>query len=351
MARRDVSGKVLTVLGPIEPQELGVTLTHEHLLLDVTCRVSEAPEASNRAYRDAPVTIESLGRLPELISYSIDNMRLLDEGAAIEEVLRYRYAGGESLVDTTSISIARDPLALARISRATGLNVVMGGSYYIPASHPPDMDERTEDSIAEQVARDVTEGVGDTGVRSGVIGEIGNEGTPTENQYKVLRASARAHVETGAPITIHPFSHPGGRMEIIETLVGAGADPTQIIMGHTDSFNERGELRALAETGCYIEIDIFGWEDSTRAQRTRGGSFVNDEQRMDSVELLIGEGYLERILISQDVCMKWMYTRYGGHGFAHLMENIVPRMKRRGLTDEQVRTIMVDNPARALTFR
>ena len=351
MARGDTSGKVLTVLGPVEPEELGVTLTHEHLLIDCTCRVTEAPEASNRAFRDAPVTMESLHHLPELIAYSIDNMRLLDESVAIEEVLRYKYAGGQSLVDTTSISIARDPLALARISRATGLNVVMGGSYYIPASHPPDMHERTEDSIAEQIVGDVTVGVGDTGVRSGVIGEVGNEGTPTENQFKILRASARAHVETGAPITIHPFSHPGGRMEIVETLVGAGADPTQIIMGHSDSFNEPGELRALAQTGCYIEIDIFGWEDSSRAQRTKGSNFVNDEQRIDSVELLVGEGHLEQVLISQDVCMKWMYVRYGGHGFAHLMENIVPRMKRRGLTDEQVRTIMVDNPARALTFK
>ena len=354
MAATDMSGKVLTVLGPMDPAELGVTITHEHLLLDITCYVTEAPEASKRAVRDAPVTIESLSQMPDLFSYSMDNMRLLDERAATEEVLQYRYAGGDSLVDTTSISIARDPLALARISRATGLNIVMGGSYYVPVSHPPDMDERSEDSIVEEIVRDVTVGVRDTGVRSGVIGEIGNVDPLTDNQRKVLRASGRAQAETGAPVSVHPSRLPENKMELIETLISAGADPRQIIMGHMDGYigQYRDQILEIAEKGCYIEIDVFGWEESAIIARFLPDVRpANDVERLDNMEYLVEQGYLDRILIAQDVCQKWMCTRYGGKGYAHILDNIVPRMRKRGWTEEQVHTILVDNPASALAFK
>ena len=354
MSENEMSGKALTVLGPIDPAELGVTITHEHLLLDITCYVTEAQEASRRAFRDAPVTIESLSQLADLFSYSLDNMRLLDEKAAIEEVLEYRYSGGESLVDTTSISIARDPLALARISRATGLNIVMGGSYYVPLSHPPDMDDRTEDSIAEEIVRDITVGVGDTGVRSGVIGEIGNVDPITDNQRKVLRASGRAQAETGAPISVHPSRLPENKMEIIETLTSAGADPRQIIMGHMDGYlgQYRDHVQELVETGCYIEVDVFGWEESSIIARFLPDvRSTNDVERLENLEYLIEQGYLDRILIAQDVCQKWMCTRYGGKGYAHILDNIVPRMRQRGWTEEQVHAVLVDNPRRALTFK
>ena len=354
MAQDNMSGKVLTVLGPIEPEELGITITHEHLLLDVTCYVRQAEEASNRVYRHAPVTMESLAHLPELFAHSLENLSLFDEKAALEEVSLYKYAGGNSLVDTTSISIARDPLALARISRATGLNIVMGGSYYVPISHPQDMDERSEDSIAEEIIRDITVGVGDTGIRSGIIGEIGNTSPLGDNERKVLRASGRAQAETGAPITIHPGPDPDAKAEIIEVLTSAGADPHRVIMGHLDSFafHEREAVKSLAETGCFLEVDVIGWEDSSVTSKLMPRlKSVNDVQRLEGLEFLVEQGYLDRILIAQDVCQKWMTTRYGGKGYAHILNNILPRMRKRGWTEDQIHTILVENPKRALAFR
>ena len=351
MSQQQLSGKVQTVLGPIEPDDLGITLTHEHLLIDLTCYFEAPDAASERGYIHRPLTIDWLGRLRPRWKYNIDNMQLLDERATTEEVLEYRYAGGNSLVDVTSIGIGRDPLALARISRATGLNIVMGASHYVPVSHPPDMDQRSEDSIAERIIRDVTVGVGETGVRSGIIGEVGCWWPMPDNVRKVLRASARAQTETGATILIHPGSHNESHAEILDILVKAGADPTRVVMGHLDTaLSDMGLLKDLASSGCFLEYDTFMTEDTTPSSLTPQ-DMVNDVQRMEKLELLIENGHGDQIVIAQDVCTKRHFVRHGGKGYAHILNNIVPRMRRRGFTEEQVNAILVDNPKRALTFR
>ncbi len=352
MSPRGASGKVQTVLGPVDPGSLGITLTHEHLLIDLRCYFRMPEEASQRWYVDRPVTIEILGKLRGMFYANHDNQMLLDERFSVEEILRYRYAGGDAVVDTTSIGIARDPLALARISRATGLKVVMGASHYVPESHPPDMDERSEESITQQIISDVTEGVGDTGIRSGVIGEIGNHTPLTENMRKVLRASAHAQAETGAPILIHPGIHPDTPLEIIRILMDNGARADQVIMGHLDNIRPMSAIKELADTGCYLEYDRFGSEDTSFTYRSGDveTTGVSDVQRMDSLEYLISEGYGERITIAHDVCLKTDNVAYGGKGYAHILESIVPRMRMRGFAQGQIDDILVHNPARALTF-
>ena len=125
-----VKGMVQTVLGLKPPSDLGITLTHEHLLIDLTCYFRMPEEATAKAIVDKPITMEMLGSLRQHFYHSRDAQTMFDEQLAIEEILKYKYAGGQSIVDTTSIGIARDPLALARISRATGLNIIMGGRYY-----------------------------------------------------------------------------------------------------------------------------------------------------------------------------------------------------------------------------
>ncbi len=352
MSPRGSSGKVQTVLGEVEPGSLGVTLTHEHLLVDARCYFQMPEEASERWYVDRPVTFGTLSKIKTIHYTNKDNQMLLDERFAVEEVLKYRYAGGDSVVDTTSIGIGRDPLALARISRATGLNVVLGASHYVPEAHPADMDDLSEESIAQRIIDDVTFGVGDTGIKSGVIGEVGNHTPLSENMRKVLRASAHAQVETGAPILIHPGIHPDTPLEIIKVLTDAGAKAEQVIMGHLDTIRPMSAIKELASTGCYLEYDRFGGEYT--GMGFRSGDYettnVSDVQRMESLEYLINEGFGERITIAHDVCWKTDTIPYGGKGYAHILESIVPRMRRRGFTDQHLDDILVNNPARALTF-
>ena len=204
MVESDLAGKVQTVLGPIDPDRLGVTLTHEHLLIDLSVVLQPPDSATGKDLFYKPVSMETLGRIRHYAAPNADNARLFDIPTAIDEVMLYKQYGGNSLVDATSIGIARDPVGLARISRATGVNVVMGSSYYVATTHPPEMDSLSESEIAERIIRDVTEGVDGTSMRSGVIGEIGCSWPLAENERKVLRASARAQRITGAPLLIHP---------------------------------------------------------------------------------------------------------------------------------------------------
>jgi phosphotriesterase-related protein len=350
----EITGKVLTVLGPIEPEEMGVTLTHEHLLIDLDGYYEQADEATVRFYENVPVTMDILGRMSKLWFRSHANLRVLDEKLAVEEALRFRHAGGDSLVDTTSIGIARDPLALTRISRATGLNVVMGSSYYIPMFHPPNMDGREEGEIEEEIVRDVTVGVGDTGVRSGVIGEIGCTRPLEDNVAKVLRASARASERTGAAITIHPGFGPdsdGSPAEILDKLVEAGADPKQVIMGHIGPIvHDLGALRDLASSGVYIQHDLFGYEDTNQKYRGGTGRKISDAQRIERIEHLVERGFEDQLLVAQDRCSLIHLKAYGGVGYAHILESIVPRMRKRGFDQALIDKLLTGNPAKALAF-
>ena len=196
------TGKVQTVRGLIEPADMGVTLMHEHLLLDFRCRYVPPPEVSRIRFGEAPVTPRLRADLLYEPLANLDNLLLLDEADAIEEALEFKLAGGGTVVDTTTLGLGRDPLGLRRISAATGLHVSMGAGYYVHLAHPPDMDNRTEDQLFDEIVRDVEVGVGDTGITCGHIGEIGCE-AQTPNEMKVVRAAARAQRRTGAMLNIH----------------------------------------------------------------------------------------------------------------------------------------------------
>ena len=237
MTNGDLLGKVQTVLGPISPRCLGITLTHEHLMFQGSIGLSHTlQEASELAFYEKPVSMETLGRIRYHDALNADNSRLDDIPTAIDEVGLYKQYGGGSLVDATSLGIGRDPIGLARISRATGVNIVMGGSYYVDDRHPPEMDNLSEDDITHQIVGDIKEGVEGTALRTGIIGETGCSWPMTDNEKKVLRASARAQRLTGAPILIHPGRNEVSPLEIIEVQTGNYLDENDIVRFH-DSYH------------------------------------------------------------------------------------------------------------------
>ncbi len=344
------TGKVQSVLRLIDPSELGMTSMHEHVLIDLRCYFEMAEEATERWYIDAPFTMDIRGNIGKRWWYNSDVNLLLDESTQRYELRKWFLAGGGSIVDTTSIGIARDPLALARIARATSINIVMGASYYVPPSYPPDMDDRPEDEITQSIVRDITVGVGDTGVKAGIIGEVGNLWPTNETSRRILRASARASVETGAPISIHPGFHDDAVMHHMKDLLDAGADPSRIIMGHLDSIG-MDAVREVAKTGAYIQYDTFGFKDTMWSEIAGQVSPIpTDVQRMERLQQLMEWGYEDRLLIAHDVCFKSGITRYGGKGYGHIINSIIPRMRRRGFTQQTVDNILVENPKCVLAF-
>ena len=344
------ASRVQTVLGRISPGELGVILTHEHLLCDLTPIRHPPKDAEGKALYDKPVSQETLGYIRHYAAPNLDNSRLLDIDTAVGEVALYKRSGGSSLVDATSVGIGRDPQGLAHISRQTGLHIIMGSSYYVGGSHPPDMDARGEDEIVAEIVQDVTQGAGGTDVRSGIIGEVGCSWPLEDNERKVLSASARAQALTGAPMLVHPGRDERAPLELLEVLSAAGADLGRTIMGHVDrTVFGRAALKEIAESGCYLEWDLFGKEQSYYSQAPKI-EMPNDAQRMDDIAWVSSEGYSDRVVVAHDICSKDRLLKYGGHGYFYILSHIVPRMQKRGFDDGAVRRILVDNPAAALTF-
>ena len=160
------TGKVLTVTGPIEPDDIGTTIMHEHLFIALLKQVApdENTPTSELALWHQKLTLENL-HLARERKPILDNWVLSDEKLAIEEAMEFRKMGGNTMVEVTSTGIHRDPVGLLRVSNATGLNIVMGSGWYQKLYHPANMDERTVEDMTEEIVRDITVGVGDTGVR------------------------------------------------------------------------------------------------------------------------------------------------------------------------------------------
>src|SRR5262249_26027814 len=151
-------------------------------LIDFKVMFAEPAGVGDRARAWAPVTLEILGWVRQNFNANLDNLRLTDERVATDEIRLFQQSGGRTVVDPTPPSLARDPAALARIARATGLNIVMGAGYYVAASHPSDMDRRTVDDLVRELVNDVTVGAGETGIPAGLIGEIGCSWPWQENE-------------------------------------------------------------------------------------------------------------------------------------------------------------------------
>jgi phosphotriesterase-related protein len=344
---------VQTVLGSIPADDLGVTMSHEHLLFDqrgVTFKEPADPEDRELAYR--PVSLEMFHWLQLNWGSNLDNLVVDSEQLVTEEALRYRKAGGEALVDLTLPGAGRNPLALVRIARATGLHIVMGSGYYLAPTHPPRVASMTEEEIAAEIVRDFRHGVGETGVRAGVIGEIGSSWPLEAQEARVFRAAALAQRELECGLSVHPGRHPDSPFQIVDILGTAGADLTRVIVSHIDrTVHDPDRLRALADVGCYLEYDLFGTETTARyPYRELGIDIPTDSQRLNRIRALMDIGHGAQILISQDVCTKHRTRRYGGMGYDYILRDIVPWMRERGFAEREIRLLVIENPRQALSM-
>jgi phosphotriesterase-related protein len=349
------------VLGDVEPSSLGHTQPHEHVLCDMSSLlqpsnlwavhanspVRDLP-ASQRARIFEPVRLDNREYIKRT-GLNIDSMRLNSESDAIAELQLYRASGGGAVVDSTCGGMARDPLGLARVSRMSGIHIVMGSGYYTRDYQPTRVLGMSIEDIREEIVSDICDGAGDTGIRSGLIGEVGLSWPVHPEEEKVLRAACGAQVATGAPLQIHPGRNRDAPFHAIELVKDADGRPERTIICHLDRTFERiDELLALAETSCYVELDLFGQESSHSSYHDMRRP--NDATRIEWVKALLDAGFGSRLLISQDTGTKVDLQRYGGAGYAHILDNVMPLMRRMGLADDDLELITVTNPAQVLTL-
>ena len=340
---------VQTVLGNIPPTQLGSTMTHEHLIIDFSMMLREPRDLNNVEMMDAPVTMENLGWISQYCYSNKDNLLVTDEQTAIAECIQYKKLGGGTIVDATTIGIGRNPKALARISKASSVNIVMGAGYYVDAAQPSNVDELTEDQIAEQIYLEITQGVDESGIKAGIIGEIGCTWPLTTNEIKILRAAAGAQRQSGSSISIHPGRHETAPEEILNILKKSGADLTRVIMGHLDrTVNSIEILKQIAESGCTLEWDLFGNEVSY--YQPSNFDMPSDAQRLEFIRIMLNDGLQDRIVVAHDICTKHRLAKYGGHGYGHFIAHVVPRMVEKGFTNDEIHSITDLNPRRLLTI-
>jgi len=308
---------VQTVLGPIDPAQLGFTLPHEHTQI-------------------ALWHIEGRWDYWQLTR---------DEPVILAELARFRTVGGSGLVDLTLPGVGRDPSWLRGLAEASGLHLVMGCGWYRTAYYPPEarIDRRSVDDLADELVAEVERGVGETGVRPGIIGEIGTDKpwlSPSEE--RVHRAVARASRRTGLAITTHAVMSAVGLAQL-QLFVEEGVDPDRVVIGHADSYPDLEHYVEIIGLGANIEFDFLGM------------SFTPTERHGEGrvVELLcelLARGHADRILLSQDVCHDSQLTRYEGNGYTYLADTFLPRLRAAGVSDAEIETMTVANPRRILTI-
>ena len=351
MSSQVLSGKVQTVLGAIDPSELGVTLSHEHVLWDASFLFVEPEEEHDLAHES--VRIENLGWLKRHQLNSYDNLRMLDETVAVSELSRYKRVGGGSVVEMSNNGLCRDPEGLARISRLTGVHIIMGAGYYLGDSHPEELYHISVEDLVDRCVEEVTIGVDGTGIKAGILGEIGCSCPLMDTEIKVLEAAAGAQQITGAPVNIHPGRSQSLPLEIVKMFEGFGGDIERTAISHIG--NRHGSdleyTAELAETGCYIEYDSFGNYQNLINQPEKTFYALDDWQRIQCIGGLIDQGFLNQILISHDVFNKTDLRCFGGFGYDHIHETVIPLMHMNGITDDEINAMLVDNPRRLLQFK
>lgn len=341
------SGLVMTVNGPIPVAEMGVTLMHEHLVNDCRCWWNPPKEPDRAHLGSDPVHAGILGELRMDPFVNLHNCALDDHQLAIAELAPFRKAGGRTVVDPTCRGIGRSPEKLREISKGSSLHIVMGSGYYLQASHPPELKTMSKKDVADEIVRDALDGVDGTDARIGLIGEIGVSSDFTPEEEKSLRGAAQAQARTKLPIMVHLpawFRH-GGR--VLDTIAEEGGDLSHTILCHMNPSGEDIEYQtACAKRGAFIEYDMIGMDYWYADQQVQCPS---DEDNARAIKRLIDLGFLERILLSQDVFIKMMLTHYGGFGYAYVVTHFADRLKRHGVSDDQIRTMLIDNPRRVFS--
>jgi phosphotriesterase-related protein len=295
-----------TVLGPIAPEELGVTLIHEHLYCEIH-RVS--------------------GRLGDI---------LVDTDAIVEDLQAFARLGGATVCDVTTSDLGQDPRKLREIAQRSGINVLMSVGLYRGSFYEPSLHQRRTSDIAEEFVRIATTGI--DGVLPALIGEIGVDGafvSPAEE--RVHRAAARAQIATGLPVMTHTIQTRAG-LEQLALLEEEGVDPSRVAVGHCDSLFDDAYHDEVVRRGAFASFDLIrGLDPRTTARQ------------LESVVRLADAGFIEQILLSQDVCYHAHLSAYGGKGYTFVIGAFAQQLRNRGFSTVNIETILVRNPARFLS--
>jgi phosphotriesterase-related protein len=365
---------VQTVLGPVNREDLGITLPHEHVLHNLVGSAGSAEEKAKQsttvaaaiarfspAERDRraelwnqPISMSNLGDVRRNYQFYAEALRITDIDEVVEDALLFKDLGGGCIVDGTVHGMGPSPQGLVEVSRRSGVHIVASAGYYLYPYLPPDVVALSEDELFDRLLCELSD-ESESGVRAGALGEIGLSGPVHPVEEKMLRAAARVQAETGVGLAVHPGPGLDGALQAVEIVEKAGGDIGRTAILHVEhrlveapspgSF-DTGPFLRLAATGCYLSFDLFGREESYR--QLGQADLPNDAVRVNHLRVLVDAGYGDRLLLSHDLTLRWQLSRYGGYGFRHIPDSVVRLMKLKGLGQELIDQFLVENPARWL---
>ena len=307
--------RVMTVSGPIPPDRIGFTLPHEHTSIHLW-----------------------------QIADRWDYWELTpDELLLAEELRDFRRRGGSTLVDLTLPGVGRDPERLRQLASRTGVQIVMGAGWYRGAYYPPEalIDRRSVDDLAAEIVAEFRDGVAGTGVRPGIIGEIGTDKPwVSALEERVHRAAARASKETGMAISTHAVMSPVGLAQL-RIFEEEGADPARVVIGHADSYPVLDHYLAILDRGANLEFDFIGHRFASEE--------AAEPRLVELIVELLERGYGPQLLLSQDVCHNSQLKANGGFGFTYLQQHFLPTLRTAAVGEGEIAQMTTDNPRRILT--
>jgi phosphotriesterase-related protein len=271
-----------------------------------------------------------------------DNLLLNDVDCVIKELKEFKELGGTTIVDPTNIGIGRDPVIIKRIADETNLNIILGSGFYLEPTHPDYVKRMNEEDISQWIQQEYYEGIDGSGVKIGIVGEIGISKDFTVEERKVLTGASRAAAFTGVPLSVHlpGWERLGGN--VLDVAYENGCREGQVVLCHMNpSFDDLQYQMDLAERGAWIEYDMIGMDFFYSDQSAQ---CPYDTENANAIKKLVDEGFGHRILLSQDVFIKMMLKSYGGNGYSYILKYFKDRLIRSGLTNEQFMSIMINNP-------
>jgi len=326
-----------TVLGEISEKNLGVISPHEHIFIDMRKCVDTNGNEPDIFYES--LTSEKRSEVFSDPYAILDNALMSGIDNAVYELEDFKKYGGRTIIDCTLDEIGRDPISLREVSRKTGVNIILGCGHYYDKAHFEYVKNATVETIAEEMYTDITKGINNTGIKSEIIGEIGTSATITESEIKVLKAAGIVGNETGKGIHIHTDLYTENGYEIIKILKSFGVKPEKICIDHIDVWIRPDYIENLLKMGVYIEFDNFGKEFFVSKERR----FAYDLERIFILKDLIDKGYKKQILISNDICLKSMWKKYGGNGYAHILRTVKDMAIQNGISEEIYMYLLTDN--------
>ncbi|MFP3854463.1 MAG: phosphotriesterase [Anaerolineales bacterium] len=305
---------VRTVTGDIPPADLGITSCHDHLLW----------------------------RPPAELAGDDPDLGLTDKEAARKELEHFRQAAGQSLVEMTTVELARDPEGLRLLSKESGIQIVAATGYNKARFSHEVVTHRSSKSLAQEMIEDLTKGMQGTHIQAGVIKAATSLESANSSERKVIEAVGLAHRQTGAPVSTHTEAGTFV-LEQIDLLEDAGVALNKALIGHLDRKLEFEYHLQIAQRGVYMGFDQIG-----------KAKYAPDELRADLIARLVQRGHGEQILLGMDIARKSGWPSNGfayGPGLTQLLWSFLPRLRRKGLSEAEITTLVIDNPARWLAFK